>query len=124
MDESHGLPPLLHAVGLVGEEAAEVVKEVFKISRFGLYDINPKTLQTNLSSLQGEITDLVAVIRVLNLELIAQGHPPISLGDEAAIEEKIQKIRLYGLRSLINRTLESPLQVMPPQTYSYPFPHP
>lgn len=112
--EHNNLPldPLHYALNLVGEEGAEVSKETAKIFRFGLFDVRPSTGENNLQVLQNEITDLVATVRILNLELVRRGLPALKLDDEVAIGRKIEKVCFYAERSMERGTLSEPLVVM------------
>lgn len=111
-----GQTPLSHALGFVGEEASEIGKEIFKILRFGLMDKRPTGTDHNLQLLQGELWDLMATIRVVNMELEAQGLPALTLDNENAIQKKITKLAFYGNRSMRNGTLAAPLLIMPTQS--------
>lgn len=106
------LDPLHYAINLVGEEGSEVAKEVNKIFRFGLFDVRPQTQETNLQVLQNEVTDLMANIRILNLELVRAGLPPIRLDDEVGIDQKFRKVEFFANRSIERGTLSGPLVFM------------
>lgn len=106
------LDPLHYALNLVGEEGSEVAHVVNKVLRFGLFDNRPKTGETNLQVLQGELTDLMANIRILNLELVKNGLPPLRLDDEEGIERKFRKVEFYANRSIERGTLSEPLAYM------------
>jgi hypothetical protein len=106
------LDPLHYAINLVGEEGSEIAKEVCKILRFGLFDVRPSTQETNLQVLQNEVTDLMAHIRILNLELVWVGLPPLRLDDEAGIDKKFRKVEFFANRSIERGTLSAPLAYM------------
>jgi len=110
------LDPLHYALNLVGEEGSEVAHVVNKVLRFGLFDNRPKTGETNLQVLQGEVTDLMANIRILNLELAKAGLPVIRLDDEEGIANKFRKVEFYANRSIDRGTLSGPLAFMPGYT--------
>jgi hypothetical protein len=94
------LDPLHYAINLVGEESSEIALQVNKILRFGLSSAHPGKTESNLAILQGEITDLIAVIQVLNFELVKREHPPINLDDKAAIERKFEKVGYFAMHSI------------------------
>lgn len=104
--------PLEYAVALMGEECSEIIKEGFKIERFGMFDRRPSTQVPNHEILQGEITDFMATIRILNQELARAGLPLMRLDDEEGIQRKLHRVASYGQRSINNGTLSAPLQVM------------
>lgn len=104
--------PLHYSLNLIGEEGTEVGKEAFKILRFGLFDVRPSSGENNLQILQNEVTDLIATIRIANLELVRHGLPPLRLDDEVAIAEKFRKVEFYAERSMERGTLTAPLAYM------------
>lgn len=113
----NGASALTHAIGFIGEEGNEITQEVFKIIRFGLMDKRPSGEgDNNLSLLQKELWDLVATVRVVNMELERRGLPPLTLDNENAIQKKITKLAYFGHRSLRNGTLAEPLLIMPTQS--------
>ena len=115
-DMHYAQTPLAHALGFIGEEGNELALEVFKIARFGLLDGRPDAQVNNLHTLQAELSDLVAAVRVANMELAAHGLPQLVLDDEVAIQKKITKLAFYGHRSMRNCTLAAPLQIMSTQS--------
>lgn len=112
----NGQTPLTHALGFIGEEGNEIAQEIQKIIRFGLMDKRPSTQETNLVTLQNELSDLMATIRVANMELAEHNLPPLVLNDENAIQKKIAKLAHFGHRSLRNGTLSRPLLIMSTQS--------
>ena len=108
--------PLDYALGLIGEEAIEIAKEEHKCDRFGHDDIRPTTQTDNLRNVQAEITDLMAAIRIANLELARRGLPLLRIDDEAGIQKKIARVAHYGHRSIRNGRLSEPLQIMSTQS--------
>lgn len=69
---------------VLAEECAEVQKVACKALRFGLDDINPATKKTNLEELQHEVNDLLAVLRLLEIE-----------EDEKAQQQKVAKLAYW-----------------------------
>lgn len=53
-----------HLLACIGEEAGEIQQAVGKSLRFGLFDTNPATNQTNWLELKGEIHDLIGVYQL------------------------------------------------------------
>ena len=101
-----------YALGLIGEEAIEIAKEEHKCDRFGPDDCRPTTRVPNLQSLQDELTDLMAVVRIANMELERRGLPPLRLDDEAGIRKKMDRVVHYARRSMRNKRLAEPLLIM------------
>ncbi|QVD49282.1 hypothetical protein LUCX_212 [Xanthomonas phage vB_XciM_LucasX] len=104
--------PLYYLLDLVGEECNEVAEAALKIgkvlskaSRFGLLDQRPGSGVTNLEALQGEVSDLIGSLRLLNAQLLKAGLAPIVLDDESAIEKKMEKVRRFAHRSMTNERL-------------------
>lgn len=54
-----------HLIACVGEEGGEIAQVVGKAQRFGLFDMNPKTNNTNWRELDLEVHDLIAVMEML-----------------------------------------------------------
>ena len=104
--------PLDYALGLIGEEAIEIAKEEHKCDRFGPEDARPTTKVPNLQSLQDELTDLMAAVRITNMELERRGMPPLRLDDETGIRKKIDRVIFYAHRSMRNKRLAAPLLIM------------
>jgi hypothetical protein len=63
--ENEKIEFIKHLLACVSEEAAEVSKEACKALRFGLHDVNPKTLITNFDAIKYELYDLIAVCEYL-----------------------------------------------------------
>lgn len=103
--------PLQYALNLVGEEGVEISHLIMKIQRFGLLDHHPSRMQSNLESLQNELSDLVASVDVLNAELIKNGIPPLSLSKTDQREAKIDKVIRYSQYSMDRGTLSEPLAI-------------
>ena len=57
-----------HYLILLAEVCAEIQKICCKALRFGLDDTNPATKKTNLFELKQEVNDLLAVIKLLEIE--------------------------------------------------------
>ncbi len=112
---NHGLDPLHYCINLVGEESAEICKDVSKVLRFGLFDRHPHSGETVFQILQNELTDLMGAVRLLNRELERKGLPPLELDDEEAIQKKIAKVHHYARRSIERGTLTAPLVDMDSQ---------
>lgn len=53
------------AMDILQEECAEVIQAVSKCRRFGLNNIKPGKLRTNLECLEEEIGDLLAMVDIL-----------------------------------------------------------
>jgi NTP pyrophosphatase (non-canonical NTP hydrolase) len=50
---------------ILGEEASEVSKEIYKIMRYGPDQIKPGTNLTNIQHLERELGDLLAMVELL-----------------------------------------------------------
>ena len=115
MSTHNAKSPLSYALGLIGEEASEIVQAEHKIDRFGMTAANPVSMSTNYAHLQKEITDLMATIRIANMELKRLGYPPFRTDDERGIAKKIANVAHYGHQSMTNGTLSEPLLIMSTQ---------
>ncbi len=103
------LTPLEYTLNLVAEECAEVTQAISKIHRFGFYEVHDGTHRNNHRRLQDEITDLMACLQQLNLELHRVAERPFTRNDEEAIQVKLEKIRRYAERSVQLGTLQQSL---------------
>lgn len=110
------LTPLEYTLNLVAEECAEVIQAISKIHRFGFYsayrfagEVHDGTHRNNHRQLQDEITDLMACLQQLNLELHRVAERPFTRNDEEAIQVKLEKIRRYAERSVQLGTLQQSL---------------
>lgn len=104
------LTPLEYTLNLVAEECAEVTQAISKIHRFGFYsEVHDGTHRNNHRQLQDEITDLMACLQQLNLELHRVAERPFTRNDEEAIQVKLEKIRRYAERSVQLGTLQQSL---------------
>lgn len=79
-----------HIVACLGEECGEVSQLVGKALRFGLFDPNPKTFNTNWASMRQEVHDVVAVYKLLCKEIGIEGD-----FDQKLIDAKIAKVQKY-----------------------------
>ncbi len=77
---------------ILGEEAAEVSKEIFKILRFGQDQIKPGTELTNIQHLQNELGDLGAMIELLQDQNIGVTRT----GMLDAKHAKFEKLKLWS----------------------------
>lgn len=84
-----------------------------KADRFSLAEMHPERRRSNLQDIQKEVTDLIAAIRILNLELVRKGLPPINLNDEEGIARKIEKVAYYAQCSVETGRLAEPLIICP-----------
>lgn len=73
------------------EECAEVIQAVSKIQRFGYDSHNPFTKLDNLSSLIGELNDIIAMTRMLVIE----NYIPVSWENDTHQLNKIDKVNHY-----------------------------
>lgn len=85
-----------HLLTILGEEASEVVKDVCKAIRFGLADKEPGQGDDNKRRLEREVSQLVAVAKLLGLEIRDEDK-----------REKLQKVRKYMEISKRNGTLKA-----------------
>ncbi|WOF75136.1 hypothetical protein QMT40_002799 [Parvibaculaceae bacterium PLY_AMNH_Bact1] len=74
----------------LSEEAAEVIQRASKAIRFGLDSTEPAQTHTNRERLCGELTDLLAIVAMLNDECaLAHAH------NSELIKAKIDKVDKY-----------------------------
>jgi len=78
---------------VLAEELGELQKEVFKAIRFGLYDVNPKTGQTNVDAMRDEFCDVVGAMEFLDKEDAMVNL--VDIIDYQAVQNKVVKIEHY-----------------------------
>lgn len=76
-----------HLLYCAGEEGGEIQQAAGKAGRFGLFDTNPKTKDTNWFEFQNEVLDMVAVY-----EMICDRIDRIPNFDRQRIEAKKAKV--------------------------------
>lgn len=103
--------PFEYVLGIVSEEATEVIGAIEKIRRFsaGNLPCSRTGKITNLAALQDEVTDLLGSIEQLNLEIKRLGGPIIDLNDGQGKMERMLKIQRTSARSLEAGVLGQPL---------------
>ncbi len=99
----------------VDEEACEISQAVKKIKNFGFQSVHTRTGLTNLQELQLELTDLLAVTRMLNAELINAGLEPLTIDDEEGIVAKMEKVARFSSTSVNAGVLTTPLEPYQPR---------
>ena len=77
--------------------------------------VNPVSMSTNCAHLQKEITDLMASIRIANMELERLGYPTLRIDDDYGIAKKITNVAHYAHQSMTNGTLSESLLIMSTQ---------
>ena len=77
----------------LSEEASEVVQRASKAIRFGFGSIEQGQKHTNREQLCAELTDLLAVVTMLNDECDLE-----HTSDQAAIRAKIERVDTYYLQ--------------------------
>lgn len=80
-----------HLLVCLAEECSEIQKAVTKSLRFGLEDRGPKGLTTNQEDISIELTDMLAIVEMLNE--IEPGIKPII--DREIVNAKKLKVRRY-----------------------------
>lgn len=80
-----------HIIACVGEEGGEISQVVGKAMRFGLFDINPKTNNTNWRELILETHDLIAVVEMLHEHETGE---PLRI-DRTLIDAKKERVLKY-----------------------------
>lgn len=80
-----------HLLVCLAEECAEVQKAVTKSLRFGLEDRGPKGITTNQEDISIELTDMLAIVEMLNE--IEPGIRPII--ERYVVDAKKEKVRRY-----------------------------
>ena len=85
---------LEHLLTILGEEGAELAQTASKANRFGVFE--QRDLPTsNAERMQIELNDVIAMVRMLNIEI-----PELNLHfDEQMIQAKIVKVERYLLYS-------------------------
>lgn len=83
-----------HLLACIGEECGEIQQVIGKSLRFGTFDINPKTKQSNFSELRCEVHDLIAVYQMLCTEFSKDSTLDKNLIDMKQI--KVEKYMQYA----------------------------
>ncbi len=87
-----------HLLTILGEECSELHQEISKALRFGINE--QRDLPTsNLERMQKEFNDLLAMIEMVNKELIKDKSPKILHFNRSLTESKIKKVEKYLLYS-------------------------
>ena len=79
-----------HLLYCAGEEGGEIQQAAGKAGRFGLFDTNPKTNQTNWFEFQNEVLDMVAIY-----EMICDRIDRRPNFDRERIEAKKHRVLIY-----------------------------
>jgi len=86
-----------HLLIILMEECAEVQKEVSKALRFGIDDNHPKTKETNKSSIERELADLLGAIELLiEYSVIERPNCNLSIEKKYKIEKWLQYSKKKG----------------------------
>jgi NTP pyrophosphatase (non-canonical NTP hydrolase) len=83
-----------HLLACLAEECHEVGQRALKAQRFGLLEVQPEQEKTNWQRLQDELTDLLAVMEML--EDSAGSLYCITRQGVAAKKEKVEKYMAYA----------------------------
>lgn len=75
----------------LGEEAAEIVKEVSKCLRFGPDEIYPKIGVSNIDRVYAEFNDLLGIVEMLQVENLF----PADLRNEEMVYQKKVKVEKH-----------------------------
>lgn len=103
--------PLEYVLGLLEEEAGEVIQAVEKLRRFGLEGRYPDTGRTNFEQLQLELIDLRAIELQVDLELQKLDLPPLAAFRPDLIRRKLEKVYRLSRLSQANGLLEGDLVI-------------
>jgi hypothetical protein len=84
---------LEHLLTIAMEECSELAQRLSKAQRFGLEEVQPGQLLTNLERIRYEYSDLVAVLEMIAPPSAAGGkiHPPLG----TAIDAKRWKVERF-----------------------------
>jgi NTP pyrophosphatase (non-canonical NTP hydrolase) len=86
-------PDLVELLQKLQEECAEVIQASSKIIRFGMIGQNPTSDKSNVKQLSFELTDVLAIIKLLTNE----PNFAISYNDINNTEKSIEKFRNYSV---------------------------
>lgn len=94
-----------HLLCIVGEECAEIAKEVSKALRFGMEEVEPGGTETNAERIQSEYCDLMAAMQMLGEcnKAIYKGWDAPRL--EKHLKDKKAKVEKYLKYSAMRGTL-------------------
>lgn len=79
-----------HLLTCLSEECAELQQAVSKALRFGLEDGHPEKATTNEDDIKKELTDIMAVVEMLELEGILRFR-----ATDSDVVEKANKVKKY-----------------------------
>lgn len=77
---------------ILGEEASEVSKEIFKIMRFGPDQCKPNSDETNIQALEKEIGDFMAMVELIMEQNVGITHA----GLQEAKQAKFEKLKVWS----------------------------
>jgi NTP pyrophosphatase (non-canonical NTP hydrolase) len=81
------LPPAqAEALALLAEECAEVIQAIGKILRHGLWSEHPESGISNYNTLQREIGDVLAALRIAEIQKLADWGVVIRKRDEKMLK--------------------------------------
>lgn len=102
-----------HLLTCLAEECAEIQKAVTKSLRFGLDDRKPQGLTTNLEDIAIELTDMLAVVELLN-EIEPGIRPIIERHVVEAKKDKVRRFMEYAKdRGTLAQCLECGIDMIP-----------
>lgn len=75
----------------LAEEASEIAQIALKSQQFGVHEICPDLLESNIERINKEFNDLLGVVCMINIELEYEALSPT----DDFIENKIRKVEKY-----------------------------
>ena len=97
---------LEHLLTIAAEESAEVAQRISKALRFGLDEIEHSQEFTNAERIKNELTDLLAVVLMIEAEAKVLLVSSESYLESKQINAKMEKVEKYLAYSKLCGTLE------------------
>lgn len=102
------MTPLEYLLDELAEESADVIQAIIKIKKYGL-DHEHSRQGSNADKLQTTISEFIAAVEYLNLELLRLGRNEIELTRDKEIDKAIAAIKQHSKLSIERGLLNEPL---------------
>lgn len=82
-----------HLLGLLQEEAGEIITEISKVKRFGMYEQYTPKHPTNIQRVINEVKDLISIVELLQVSYDINFG--VTILDEDHYNNKKEKVLYY-----------------------------